>query len=58
MTRAQIVTVTAKAARAVAENRTGVAPRNEKHVHRLAELKAQAKIQRERDRVASDQPHA
>lgn len=42
MTRQQIVEFTAETDRRIAANEIGVAPRNEKHIRRLAELKAAA----------------
>jgi hypothetical protein len=39
MTKTQIVEIVAESARLVAEKKTGIAPRSEKHVKRLAELK-------------------
>jgi hypothetical protein len=40
MTRAQIMKIARKSAGRVASNETGVAPTQERHVRRLAELKA------------------
>jgi len=42
MTRQQIVKMTSETGRLVASNKTGVAPRSEKHVARFVVLKAAA----------------
>jgi hypothetical protein len=47
MTRQQIVEFTAETDRRVAANEIGLAPRNERHVRRLAELKAEAERSRQ-----------
>jgi hypothetical protein len=47
MTRQQVIDFTAETDRRIAANEIGVAPRNEKHVQRLAELKAKAERERE-----------
>lgn len=43
MTKAQIVQITSELARLVGSNTVGIAPRSEKHVRRLAELKQKAR---------------
>jgi hypothetical protein len=47
MTRQQIVKMTGETSRLVAGNKTGVAPRSDKHVVRLGALKAAAARQKE-----------
>jgi hypothetical protein len=44
MTRQQIVQMTQATGRLVSTNKAGVAPRNEKHAKRLAELKVRKKL--------------
>jgi hypothetical protein len=50
LTRAQIVAFTKETVRRVLMNETGIAPRSDKHVQRLAELKAEEEARQEEER--------